>query len=337
MGFEGIVGHELARRRLERTIRTGQAANSYIFTGPAGVGKKTLLDRFAAGLLCTDAEDRPCGRCAACVKYATRNHPDVVYLKPQKDRKSISVDVVRDTVAQEVYVRPLLGQRKLFIVYDGSLLGTAAQNALLKVLEEPPAYATFLLAAHDETAFLPTILSRSQVIALHPLARSEVERYVAGRFGTDNAALYASFAEGSIGRTVAIAEDETFVEVRGEVNGHLKALATGGSAALQAFIQYAAALRDERLDLLLEFMVVWFRDVLLMKIGRKEDVINGDMLYELSLFGDVCPKRAAVDAVEQLLVLKRQLAANAGVGMAVSNTLLKIWEELHEKGNWRTV
>lgn len=327
--MKGIYGHELIVSRLERTLQNGRISNAYLFVGPEGVGKKTTLRQFVLGLLC-ERENAPCGQCAACVKVQTGNHPDVVYLRPEKDKKSISVDVVRDAIG-EVYVRPLLGTRKLFVVEDGALLGTAAQNALLKVLEEPPDYVVFLMAAHSEEVFLPTILSRSQVLRFRPLANRDVEAYVRNvhpELG-EQIPFIVAFAGGSIGKAVQLAENEDFARVRGEVNNRLKRLSGSKESALQELIAYVTD-KNADLELILPFLLLWFRDCLLIQIGRKQDVVNQDLLYELSLFG--ASKQACASAVERILALRRQLDRNANAALAVNGALLGIWEDIHPSG-----
>lgn len=334
MAFSHIVGHELIRKRLQRAAMTGRVANSYLFLGPAGVGKKTLLDAFVAALLC-EGEDKPCGRCAACVKVRTRNHPDVVYIVPQKGKKTISVDVIREVIAEEVYVRPLLGHRKLFVVEDGALLGVPAQNALLKVLEEPPQYAVFLIAAQDAGVFLPTILSRSQQLALRPLPQEQVMAYMAAHYPalSEQHPFLAAFSGGCIGRAKQMAEDGTFLQLRSEANAHMVSLAGAHPAALQGCIAYVAGLSEPERETVLACMIAWLRDSLCVMVARRKDVTNQDQLYELLLFCEKVTKRGVARALDALLALERGLSGNANVGLAVSNALLSVWEELHEESN----
>lgn len=116
--------------------------------------------------VCSDETKKPCGKCAHCKKAKDGNHPDVVFVEePDKKRKTISVDLIR-WVREDAIVRPNEADRKIYVIPKADTMTREAQNALLKVLEEPPAYAMFLLLCANDTDLLPTIRSRTQLYAL---------------------------------------------------------------------------------------------------------------------------------------------------------------------------
>ena len=142
----GSSAHSLISQRLLMAVRSGRVLNSYVFEGAAGIGKKTMAELFAAALVCEGkAGQLPCGSCPACRKVFTHNHPDVIYLEKTDGKKTIGIDAVRERILEQVYIRPLLADKKIFLITDGGALTEESQNSLLKALEEPPEYAVFII------------------------------------------------------------------------------------------------------------------------------------------------------------------------------------------------
>ena len=164
MGFEGLLGNQRLKDNLRSSIRRGRASHFYLISGPAGSGKRTLASLLSAALLCK-GEDAPCGTCSACRKVFTGNHPDVITVT-DPEHKNVAVRIVRE-IRDDVFIRPNEGDKKIYIFPQE--LGTEGQNALLKILEEPPAYGVFLLLTDNPEKVLPTIRSRSTELSLNAL------------------------------------------------------------------------------------------------------------------------------------------------------------------------
>lgn len=164
MRFDGFVGNGALRQRLSTSFAAGRISHCYLLSGPEGSGKHTLAAILAAAMQCTGTGDVPCGVCTACRKVFSNQHPDVITVD-DPEKRSVSVDTVRAARA-DVFIRPNEGRRKIYIFPRAQDLGPAAQNALLKVLEEPPQYATFLLLATNADALLATIRSRAVELKL---------------------------------------------------------------------------------------------------------------------------------------------------------------------------
>src|SRR5699024_725727 len=118
----------------------------------------------------------PCGHCRSCSAFDSGNHPDIVYVRPTK--KTLGVDDVREQILENVSLKQYRYRYKIYIVEQADTMTVQAQNALLKTLEEPPAYAVFLLLAENQTAFLPTILSRTVTLHIRPLPDTMVADYL---------------------------------------------------------------------------------------------------------------------------------------------------------------
>lgn len=164
MRFDGFVGNAALRQRLSTAFSAGKISHCYLLSGPRGAGKHTLAGIMAAAMQCTGGGDVPCGVCAACRKVASGQHPDVIVVD-DAERKTVGVDTVRAARA-DAFIRPNEGRRKIYLIPRAQDLGPAAQNALLKVLEEPPQYVTFLLLATNADALLATIRSRAVELKL---------------------------------------------------------------------------------------------------------------------------------------------------------------------------
>ena len=171
MGFQALLGNSQLKENLAAALKQNRISHGYLLTGPKGAGKKTLAKLLSAGALCT-GEEAPCGMCAACRKALSGVHPDVITVD-DPEKKTVGVDVIRKA-RSDCYIQPNEGRRKIYVIPRAQDMGVEAQNALLKVLEEPPAYAMFLLLAETGEALLPTIRSRCVELKLQALSEDDL-------------------------------------------------------------------------------------------------------------------------------------------------------------------
>ena len=192
MRFDGFYGNEALRQRLSASFAAGKVSHCTLIAGPAGSGKRTLAAILAAAMQCTGGGDVPCHACTACRKVFSNQHPDVITVD-DPDKKTVSVETVRAARA-DAFIRPNEGRRKIYIIPRAQDLGPAAQNALLKLLEEPPQYAAFLLLATNPGALLPTIRSRAVQLNLSAVPQAQAMDYLRARFpDRDDATLRAAY------------------------------------------------------------------------------------------------------------------------------------------------
>lgn len=169
--FSDIIGHTDIIRPLKAAIDESKVGHAYLFTGPAGIGKKTLAKAFAIRLLCQDKTGNPDCRCAGCFRTKLGNHPDFITILPAGN--TIKIEQLRQ-LQHNLFYRPLLGERKVCFFPDAELLTEAAANSFLKILEEPPPGVVFLFTAVRLDLILPTIRSRCQVYQLFPVSGGEI-------------------------------------------------------------------------------------------------------------------------------------------------------------------
>lgn len=179
MDFDALLGNDALKQRLSVALSRGQLSHCYLLSGPAGSGKHTLARLLAAAMQCTSLR-RPCGQCAQCRKALTGMHPDVITVD-EPEKKTVPVKLVRDACA-DLYIRPNEGAKKIYLFPRAQDLNAQGQNALLKCIEEPPAYGVFFLLTEHAEQLLPTIRSRCVELRLSPLPDGLLRRELAARF-----------------------------------------------------------------------------------------------------------------------------------------------------------
>ena len=170
------------------------------------MGRKSIANAFAMTLLCEKGGSEPCMMCHSCKQVMSGNHPDLIYVTHEKPG-SIGVDDVREQINDTIMIRPYSSYYKIYIVDEAEKMTVQAQNALLKTIEEPPAYGIIILLTTNADTFLQTILSRCVRLDFRPLRDTLVTQYLQEKYDlTDYECRFATaFAQGKIGRAVTIA------------------------------------------------------------------------------------------------------------------------------------
>jgi len=206
-----IVGHDAVWARLTARLSGDRLPHALLFTGAPGIGKALLARRLAGRLACTAADDRqPCGECHGCRQVLAGTHPDLLAIAaPDRSRKEtrkkeIGIDEARE-LKRFAQLHAVAARRKMAIVDDADRLSIAAQNALLKTLEEPPGQALIVLCTAAPGALLPTVRSRCQRVLCRPLTDAEVvDVLTAAGVDASEAATLSAVCDGSPGRALAL-------------------------------------------------------------------------------------------------------------------------------------
>ena len=261
MGFEGLLGNERLRENLSRSVGRGRIAHFYVISGPAGAGKHTLARLLAAAILCK-SEDKPCLQCTACRKVMADAHPDFITVD-DPERKIVPVDLIRQARA-DIYVRPNEADRKIYLFPRGHNMEIPSQNALLKVLEEPPEYGVFLLLTENAEKLLPTVRSRAMELSLLPLPEAVLRRQLADRFpqaGTEDISAAIARSGGYLGQAMALIEEGNLL-----------------STQTEEFARAFTAADNLGLTLLLASMERWKRDQLIPELQQWEALLQSALV-----------------------------------------------------------
>ncbi len=325
MPFRDIVGHRTLVALLVRSIERGTLPPSLILAGPSGVGKRLAAVSTAQALNCPEQVGTGCGACPTCTRIARGVHPDVNIVEPGESG-TIKIDQVRDLVDRAAY-RPFEGRHRVVIIDGADALVPAAQNALLKTLEEPPSTASFMLITAVPDALLPTVRSRCPRLTFRPLDADDVATVLMKRGHAENAArAVASTANGSVGRALEASAGRS-VDARDVALRALASIAGTAPGApgdqprrrveaakdLVAKTAGAGATEREQLAGHLHAMSSILRDVALLTVGGETAALaNADLrpaLDRLSAFGGERGTRAFVAVDQGLVALDRNAAA----------------------------
>ena len=278
--FSEIIGQRDAIAHLQNCLRTGRIPHAAILAGEEGAGKLALAQAFAAALVCRDRKEEdgllePCGVCHDCVQAQAMSHPDIKVVTPAKVPESgktpvLGVDDIR-AMRADVAILPYQSDWKIYILPHAERMTPQAQNALLKTLEEPPAYAVILLLADSLTGFLPTVLSRCIAVRLKPTPEKELSDVLMQRYGADrqSALIAARLSGGNAGRAVTLLQDEEQAAFRQQAIGFLKSLPGQDAFSIHQFAAGLGANAETFLDL----TSCWYRDICVYKAPGDADAL----------------------------------------------------------------
>lgn len=220
--WQTIRGHDDVVEFFRRSLACGRLASTYLFVGPAGIGKRAFARQLAAALMCPSTPDdelAACGACESCRLLAADNHPDVVEIRRPAGKRTLPIELFvgdrehrnQEGLCHDISLRPMLGRRRAAIIDDADWLTVESANCLLKTLEEPPPGALIVLIGTSRSRQLPTILSRAQIVRFSPLSIHDAAELLQqqGVVETPDAAMQlAELAEGSLEAARELADPE---------------------------------------------------------------------------------------------------------------------------------
>ncbi len=177
MGFEALLGNDQLKENLITSLRRGRASHFYLICGPEGSGKHTLAQLLAAAMMCQESQ-KPCLQCPACRKVMDGVHPDLITVT-DPEHKNVAVKIIRQ-IRDDMFIRPNEGAKKVYLLPQS--LGVEGQNALLKILEEPPSYGVYILLTDTPEKLLPTVRSRCVELKLLPLPEDVLRKALQRQF-----------------------------------------------------------------------------------------------------------------------------------------------------------
>lgn len=317
--FDNIIGHNAPKKILTNAIMTDKVSHAYIFYGICGIGKFLTATTFAKALICKNKN--ACGTCSNCKQFSTNPDIKITDLSKNKDgetKDSISVEDAR-LIASDIFIKPFSFDKKIYIIDNADKMTVAAQNALLKVFEEPPSYAVIILVAHNISDILPTILSRGVLVKFSPLSQKQIEEYFIKNNEQKNFSYAVSNSNGSIKNAIEILNDEDYFAIREEVFSHFtNMLKAKNKSSINKL--YAIFIKNEdRWDKILDILSSIVYDIINTK--NTSLIKNNDFNYPKELKLSLKDATLIFEAIKKL---SKKLNSNASYNLSVYATLLEI-------------
>lgn len=326
-GFHDILGHEQIIAHLQNAIEEDKVSHAYIFNGPEASGKMMLAEAFAMALQCEGEGKRPCLECRSCRQAADHNQPDIIYVSHEKPN-TIGVDDIRTQINNDIDIKPYSSRYKVYIVDEAQKMNQQAQNALLKTIEEPPAYAIILLLTTNADSFLQTILSRCITLNLKAVKEDRIKEYLMKHYQIPDyqADICAAFSQGNVGKAIQLASSEEFGELKASVLQLMKRLEDIDlyemTGAVKQIAEYKLSVNDY-----FDLMMIWFRDVLYLKATNDVDgLIFKDEVYDIKKQAAKRSYQGIETILEALEKAKIRLNANVNFDLVIELLLLTIKE-----------
>ncbi len=304
-GYE--IFHEELMKNLIDTVHNGTSSHAYIFEGSAGVGVLNCARLFAAALTCSNSSISPCGACSACIESKADTNPDIVYVRPKKDKKSIGADDMRE-IEEDAAIKPFNSPHKVYIIENGTLLTEAAQNTFLKTFEEPPEYAVFIIVTENSDLLLQTILSRSALVCFPAVPDSIVEKYINEKYPdeAERLAFLVKYCEGIPKIADKVINDEEFETLRNASLDKLFSLVSTNRQApftVQKFLDE----NKEKAAEIFDFWLSFLRDTLLIQTGAYDEIINIDKKDRLRQIASGINPERIMSISEKLITSQKML------------------------------
>lgn len=301
MIFENIIGNEKNKELLNQIISTNNIAHSYMFIGKESIGKMLFAKEFAKAILCIN-DSKPCGECKSCIEFKSANNPDFEVIEP--DGNNIKIEQIRELI-KKVYEKPIVSNKKVYIINDSNLMTKEAQNSLLKTLEEPPEYVTIILITSNENLFLPTIKSRCTKIMFRKLTDSELKTILEQKYNKLNIQeLVLKIADGSVNKAVSLEGKE---ELYNRVNRIYSSLEKVNIIEIINSKEEIFKEKEQAIEILEYINLVFF------------EKINSDSKY--------------IECIKIVEDTKERLKKNSNYDMTIDNLNMAVWEVINGKYN----
>ena len=326
-GFKDVIGRNDLIQYMQNSVEQDTVSHAYILCGERGSGKRMLANLFAMTLECETGDAEPCNECRSCKQIMGGNHPDLIRVTHEKPN-TISVDDIREQINNDVMIKPYSSKYKIYIMPDADLMSEQAQNALLKTIEEPPAYAIFFLLVENTEKLLPTINSRCVMLRLRNVKDSLIKYHLMEQMEVPDykANICTAFAQGNIGRAIMLATSDHFNEIKDDAIQLLKHINDMEVSEIAEAVKNITKYKLEMTDFL-DIIMIWYRDVLLYKATKDVDkVVFSDQLKYIKERASKSSYEGIEIILKSLETAKARIRANVNFDLIMELLLLTIKE-----------
>lgn len=325
MSFNRVIGHEKAKDYFEDVIEGGTIPHALIFEGMEGIGKSLLAFELSKAIFCEDSQKDPCGVCKSCLKMQHGNHPDYMEIHPDgKQIKNHQVEAFQSFLSTKAYQ----GSYKIVCIYQAEKMNISAQNRILKTLEEPPEKVIIILISHKPMVLMETVRSRCQSVKLSGLREELIGDYLYKAYDLDKAKSlsFAKLSSGSLGKAIHYATSEDFKVIQEGVLDLLKAIDQKQKSDVLKSLNFFTAQKENITDVF-EYMVLWYRDLLLYKKAKAKDLlVHGDLLEFVKKLARHLTVEQIIKNIELINWTERKLNQNGHYDLTIELMLIQLLE-----------
>lgn len=316
------IFHEDIMNSLIRSVREGRNANAYIFEGSKGLGVGNAAELFAKTLVCLNVSSAPCGSCGPCAEVSSGANPDLIRVSKPKDKSVIGVDISRQMINMAL-TKPLYSRRKIILIEDGDLLNAPAQNALLKVLEEPPEYAVFIIVCETADNILETVRSRSVIIEFPPVGDDIVEKYITEKYPDDpRIDFLVKYCAGIPLTADTIIGNGDLETLRADAFTLLKRLLSNNRLDAFSFAGYFDS-HKENAAAICDMLLLYLRDILVVQLCGG-GITNTDKADEIRTLAAGTTATRVMAAADEIIMMKKMLGRFVKASAAAMHAALGI-------------
>lgn len=324
MGFQQISGQDRARALLQTALASSKIAHAYLFAGPSGSGRREMALAFAQALFCERGGNDACDECLECRKVKHGNHPDLHVITP--DGATVKIEQIR-ALQRELSYRSVAAGYKVYIIEGAETMTVQAGNSLLKFLEEPPSPVVAILISPSAQAVLPTILSRSQLVAFVPGDREALENALTAEGKPRLLARAAVNLASGLNASRKLVEENWFAEIRNVVIQLGRENPTRFTASLlYAQQQVFKTELSEHVEILLQLLALWYRDMIYIMTNRHNQMVFSDQAEYLSKQAWSRDIGSWVSVMESALTAARRIKAHVPPQLALEQFLVNVRE-----------
>ncbi len=301
MNFKNIIGNTRVKEYLTKNINQNNILHSYLFLGTDGIGKLIIAKEFAKNILCLKYTKEEICTCKSCTCFNGKNHPDFYIIN--ENGENIKVETIRE-LTEKVIEKPIISNKKVYIINDCEKMTKEAQNCLLKTLEEPPEFVVIILISSNENLILNTIKSRCMSVKFSNIEDKELLKYAIDVLEYNNVSqnLLKSF-DGSIGKAIKLKDFKEKYENIDKLISNLD--------------------KKDIIEIMLDGKIIY----------DKENIYDILDYITICLYSKIKENEKFIDCIKYVNKCATRLRSNSNFEMSIDNLLFEIWEEINEKSN----